>query len=107
MIPIETGGAKFSKAAQIILLSILSACLYGVVHDQITIRVCLEYFTVAHPPYFPTHSPTLLAICWGVAATAGIGAVLVDDPMRCVIRGAAEILERKDQGPQSGPGLRQ
>jgi hypothetical protein len=27
--------------------------------------------------------------------------------MRCVIRGAAEILERKDKGEQSGPGLRQ
>ena len=33
-----------------------------------------------------------------IETAAGIGAVLVDDPMRCVIRGAAEILERKDQG---------
>ncbi len=64
------------KNAQIILLSILAACTYGVVHDQITVRLCLEYFTVAHPPLFHTASPTLLALCWGVAATAGIGAVL-------------------------------
>ena len=42
-----------------------------------------------------------------IETAAGIGAVLVDDPMRCVIRGAAEILERKDKGGQSGPGLRQ
>jgi hypothetical protein len=42
-----------------------------------------------------------------IETAAGIGAVLVDDPMRCVIRGAAEILERKDQGQRSGPGLRQ
>ena len=42
-----------------------------------------------------------------IETAAGIGAVLVDDPMRCVIRGAAEILERKDKGEQSGPGLRQ
>ncbi len=42
-----------------------------------------------------------------IETTAGIGTVLVEDPLRCVIRGAAEILERKDQGPQSGPGLRQ
>src|SRR6266705_132312 len=41
-----------------------------------------------------------------IETAAGIGTVLVDDPMRCVIRGAAEILERKDQGQQSGPGLR-
>jgi rod shape-determining protein MreB len=42
-----------------------------------------------------------------IETAAGIGAVLVDDPMRCVIRGAAEILERKDKGERSGPGLRQ
>ena len=64
------------KYAQIILLSILAACTYGVIHDQITVRVCIEYFTVAHPPLFHTTSPTLLALCWGAAATAGIGAVV-------------------------------
>ena len=42
-----------------------------------------------------------------IETVAGIGTVLVEDPLRCVIRGAAEILERKDQGQQSGPGLRQ
>jgi len=42
-----------------------------------------------------------------IEAAAGIGTVLVEDPLRCVIRGAAEILERKDKGEQSGPGLRQ
>ncbi len=64
------------RSAQVILLSIFAACTYGVVHDQITVRLCLEYFTVAHPPLFHTASPTFLAICWGVAATAGIGAAL-------------------------------
>jgi hypothetical protein len=64
------------KNAQVILLSILAACAYGVVHDQITVRLCIGYFTVAHPPLFHTTSPTLLALCWGVAATAGIGAAL-------------------------------
>jgi rod shape-determining protein MreB len=44
--------------------------------------------------------------------TAGIGAVLVEDPLRCVVRGAAEMLERKDTGQDkgkgrlTGPGLR-
>ena len=42
-----------------------------------------------------------------IETAAGIGTVLVEDPLRCVLRGAAEILERKDKGPQSGPGLRQ
>jgi rod shape-determining protein MreB len=35
----------------------------------------------------------LLGLAARVEATAGIPAVLVDDPMRCVVRGAAEILE--------------
>jgi len=34
--------------------------------------------------------------------TAGIGAVLVEDPLRCVVRGAAEMLEH--QAPAPGPG---
>jgi rod shape-determining protein MreB and related proteins len=44
-----------------------------------------------------------------IETAAGIGAVLVEDPLRCVVRGAAEILERKDQGQDrhAGPGLRQ
>ena len=37
-----------------------------------------------------------------IEAVAGIGTVLADDPLRCVIRGAAEILER-DNIPGPGP----
>jgi rod shape-determining protein MreB and related proteins len=39
-----------------------------------------------------------------IETTAGIAAVVVDDPLRCVVRGAAEILERKGKNP--GPDLR-
>ncbi len=67
--------SRFLKSAQIILLSIVAACAYGVIHDEVTVRLCLEYFSIAHPPLFHTGSPTLLAMCWGVAATAGLGAV--------------------------------
>ena len=42
-----------------------------------------------------------------IETAAGIAAVLVEDPLRCVVRGAAEILERKDKAPNTGPGLRQ
>lgn len=62
--------------AKIILLCVLAAITYGVLHDQITARLCLEYFTVAHPPLFPDTSPTVVALCWGIAATIGIGTVL-------------------------------
>lgn len=59
--------------AGIIVLSVLMAIAYGIVHDQVTVRVCLEYFTVFHPPVFHTESPTLLAVGWGVIATWWVG----------------------------------
>ena len=62
------------EALKIVLLCILAAIVYGVVHDQITARVCIEYFTVFHPPMFHTQSPTLLGIGWGVVATWWVGA---------------------------------
>jgi rod shape-determining protein MreB len=44
-----------------------------------------------------------------IEIAGGIGAVVVEDPLRCVVRGAAEILERKghDTGMFAVPGLRQ
>jgi len=60
---------------QIIFLCTLGACLYGIVHDQITVRICLGYFVEpVHPPIFGgTHNPTLLALGWGVIATWWVG----------------------------------
>lgn len=62
--------------AKIILLCVVAAVVYGILHDQITARICLEYFTVFHPPVFPTQSPTLLAFGWGVIATWWLGLFL-------------------------------
>lgn len=61
---------------KILLLCIGAAIAYGVVHDQITARICVEYFTIAHPPVFNTDSPTLLGLGWGVIATWWVGAFL-------------------------------
>ncbi len=61
--------------AKITLLCVAAAVAYGVVHDQITARLCIEYFTVAHPPIFPVTSPPVIVLCWGVASTIGIGLV--------------------------------
>jgi hypothetical protein len=58
------------------LLSVGAAMAYGIIHDQITARLCIEYFSLAHPPLFPVSSPTLLGLCWGVTATFGVGVVL-------------------------------
>ena len=60
----------------IIGMCILAAVVYGIVHDQITARVCVEYFTIGHPPIFGTDDPTLLGLGWGVIATWWVGAIL-------------------------------
>ena len=65
-----------TQKAKVILLSVAAATAYGVVHDEITARLCVEYFSLAHPPLFPFSSPTMLGLCWGVAASFGVGLVL-------------------------------
>jgi hypothetical protein len=55
------------------LLCIFAAVTYGIIHDQVTARICVEYFTVAHPRIIDSESPTLLGIAWGVVATWWVG----------------------------------
>ena len=62
--------------AKIVFLSIAAAICYGILHDQVTARICVEYFTVFHPPVFYTDNPTLLGLGWGVIATWWLGAFL-------------------------------
>jgi len=62
-----------SEALKIVLLSLFAAIGYGIAQDQITARVCVEYFTLGHPDLFHTTSPTLLAFGWGVVATWWVG----------------------------------
>jgi hypothetical protein len=64
-----------TQKARVILVSVFAAIAYGIIHDQITAHICVEYFSAAHPPLFHTDSPTILAFCWGVSATAALGAV--------------------------------
>lgn len=66
-------------------MSVAAAIAYGIAHDQITVRICLEYFTIGHPPVFPTRNPTLLAIGWGIIATWWVG-VLLGVPLAIVAR---------------------
>lgn len=62
--------------ANIVFLCIAYAVGYGVAHDQLTVRLCPEYFTVAHPLLFPSSSLTFLALCWGTTATLPLALVL-------------------------------
>ena len=64
------------QSRKIILLCVASAVIYGICHDQVTARVCVEYFTVGHAPIFHTESPTLLAFGWGTIATWWVGLIL-------------------------------
>jgi len=64
------------EALKIWLLCVGSAVCYGMLHDQITVRVYPEYFTVFHPHLVDTSSLTVLALAWGVAATWWMGASL-------------------------------
>ncbi len=51
----------------------MAAISYGIVHDQITARICVEYFTVGHPRLTDSDLPTVLALFWGVVATWWVG----------------------------------
>jgi hypothetical protein len=62
------------ESFKIAVTCIGAAVIYGIVHDQFTARICVEYFTIFHPPVFHTQSPTLLALGWGVIATWWVGA---------------------------------
>jgi|SRR5215471_16834613 len=64
------------QSLKILLTCIVAAVVYGVVHDQFTAHICVEYFSVFHPPVFPTQSPMLLALGWGIIATWWMGAFL-------------------------------
>lgn len=64
------------QSIAIVLLSILTCVVYGIVHDQITARICVEYFTIGHPPVFDTEDPTLLGLGWGIIATWWVGLFL-------------------------------
>jgi len=69
----------------IVGLSVLSCVVYGIVHDQVTARICVEYFTIGHPRIVATSDPTLLGIVWGVVATWWVG-VLLGVPLATVAR---------------------
>lgn len=69
----------------IVLVCVVAAVCYGVAHDQVTARVCVEYFTVGHPPVFDTDDPTLLGLGWGIIATWWVG-LLLGVPLAIVAR---------------------
>ncbi|MEQ1932601.1 MAG: hypothetical protein ABL962_01795 [Fimbriimonadaceae bacterium] len=60
---------------KIVGFCILASVVYGIAHDQITIRICLPYFTYFHPRIIESQNPTVLALFWGIFATWWMGAI--------------------------------
>ncbi|HKD35732.1 MAG TPA: hypothetical protein VKB78_03000 [Pirellulales bacterium] len=65
----------------IVVMSILAAVIYGILHDQVTARICIEYFTIGHPDLgrpeiFHSNNPTVIGIAWGFVATWWVGLML-------------------------------
>lgn len=63
------------KFFAIIGICIGAAIIYGVIHDQATVRISREYFTVFHHD-IGAKSPTMMALYWGIVATWWVGAGL-------------------------------
>jgi len=62
---------------KIAFFSIFAACVYGIAHNLVTAHVCVEYFLPPiHPVIFPTNSPIILALIWGIIATWWVGLLL-------------------------------
>ena len=81
-----------SASIRIVLLVVAASVAYGVVHDQLTVRLSLEYFTVLHPRIGwlqGSESPTLLGLVWGVRATWWLG-FIVGIPVAYACRRGAE-----------------
>jgi hypothetical protein len=64
------------ESIKIIIFSIFAAITYGIIHDQITAHICIEYFTIGHAKVIQSESPFILALVWGVIATWWVGVSL-------------------------------
>jgi hypothetical protein len=69
----------------ITLWCVIVAVVYGIIHDQITARICIEHFTIGHPRLIDSQSPTVLGLLWGVLATWWMG-VILGFALACIAR---------------------
>jgi hypothetical protein len=47
------------------LYGLVAVVGYAILQDQVSARLCPDYFTVLHPPIPNCTNPTLLGVCWG------------------------------------------
>lgn len=82
--------ARGNPRFQFAVLGIGALVGYAVLQDQVSARLCPEYFTVFHPPIEGLTDPTLLGVAWGflgawwggvlMGYTAGLTATLGTRP---------------------------
>ncbi|MCA3003977.1 MAG: hypothetical protein LW650_04005 [Planctomycetaceae bacterium] len=90
---------------RIVVLCVIGSIVYGVLHNQVTVRISLEYFTVAHERIMINPTPTVLAAAWGVLATWWAG-LLVGLPVAVCCRvGRATKLDWMWLAPRLGVAL--
>lgn len=64
------------QGVRIVVMSIGASVLYGILHDQVTAHLCIEYFTLFHQRGIASDSPVLQGLVWGVIATWWVGLLL-------------------------------
>lgn len=69
---------RLVESAKIIAACILASVIYGIAHDQVTVRLCPAYFTEweFHSRVFQHDNLTVVAIFWGIVATWWVGLIL-------------------------------
>jgi hypothetical protein len=65
-----------SPFLRVVTMCFLGQALYAIVQDQVSARLCSEYFTAAHQRVGDIEDPTLLGIVWGVLAGGSGGMVM-------------------------------
>jgi hypothetical protein len=67
---------KWIDFVGIVLMATLCAVVYGVLQDQLSIRISPAYFLKAHTKILETEDLTLVGLAWGVTATWWVGLAL-------------------------------
>lgn len=59
-----------------IALGVLASVAYGIIHDQISVRISPAYLLDWHPTVVESRDPTVVALVWGIIATWWFGLIL-------------------------------
>lgn len=93
---------RMGNAGGIVLMATLAAVVYGIINDNVTARMCIEYFnSPAHSGHYAgmkrmgfdnpgdVTSPTQIALIWGVVATWWVGLILGTGVAACATVGSS------------------